>query len=201
MSSVVQICNLALSHLGSGKSIANIETEKSQEAYACNSFYVIARDAVLRDFAWPFATKIVSLGLVEEDPNDEWDFSYGYPSDCLKAIRILSGIRNDDRESRVPFKLVYDDTRQLIYCDQEDAELEYTVRVTDAERFSPDFVLALSFRLAAYISPRITGGDRFKQGERASRMYAFEIERARATGVNEEQPDQLPDSEFIQARE
>lgn len=201
MSSVVQICNLALSHLGSGKSIANIGTEKSQEAYACNSFYETARDAVLRDFAWPFATKIVSLGLVETDPNDEWGYSYGYPSDCLKARRILSGIRNDDRDSRVPFKLIYTATRQLIYCDQEGAELEYTVKVTDAERFSPDFVMALSFRLAAYISPRITGGDRFKQGERATRMYTFEIDKAKASGVNEEQPDQEPESEFIQARE
>lgn len=201
MSSKVQICNLALNHLGSGKSIANIDTEKSQEAYACRTFFDTARDAVLRDFTWPFASKIRSLGLVSESPSDEWDYSYEYPSDCLKARRILSGVRNDDRQSRVPFKIIYGDTQQLIYTDQEDAELEYTVRVTNTERYSPDFVMALSFRLAAYISPRITGGDRFKQGERAFQMYVNEIRQAQASGVNEEQQDELPDSEFIQVRE
>ena len=201
MSSVVQICNLALSHLGSGKAIANIETEKSEEAYACRSFYETARDATLRDFTWPFATKIASLALVEESPSDEWDYSYAYPSDCLKIRRILSGVRNDDRASRVPYRIIAGDNQQLIYSDQEDAELEYTVRVTDTNRFSADFIMALSLRLASYIAPRVTGGDRFKQGEKALKMYMYEIELAKASAVNEEQPEELPESEFIQARE
>src|SRR5688572_11149621 len=110
MASETEIANLALSHLGVGKEIANLETERSQEAVACRRFYDTARDATLRDFSWPFATKIAVLGLIEADPNDEWDYSYRYPSDCLQLRRILSGVRNDTRDSRVPFKLAHDDS-------------------------------------------------------------------------------------------
>ena len=80
MSSAVEICNLALSHLGS--SGIDALDERSEAAAACTTFYAICRDMVLRDAPWPFATKMQALALVEEDPNTEWGFSYRYPSDC-----------------------------------------------------------------------------------------------------------------------
>src|SRR5665648_440114 len=98
MSSATEICNMALGHLASGKEIANLETERSAEAIACRRFFDSARDAVLRDFSWPFATKIKALSLIEEDPNSEWAYSYRYPTDCLNFRRILSGTRTDTRD-------------------------------------------------------------------------------------------------------
>lgn len=201
MSSSTEIANLALSHLGIGKEISNIETDQSKEAVACRRYYTIARDATLRDFNWPFATKIAALGLVEEDPNSEWDFSYQQPSDCLKPRRILSGIRNDPRDSRVPYRLAQSDAGNVIFTDKEDAELEYTLRVEDVTYYPPDFVLALSYRLAGLIAPRITGGDNFQIGERAKNEYKAEISSAARTSLNEEQVEQDPDSEFIRARD
>jgi hypothetical protein len=200
-SSETEIANMALSHLGIGKEIQNIETESSQEAKACRRFFDTARDAVLRDFPWPFATKLVDLGLVEEDPNDEWGFSYRYPSDAIALRRILSGIRNDTLASRVPYKVGQDSQGLLIFTDAEDAQMEYTVREEAVERFSPDFILALSMRLAVYVAPRLTGGDPFKIGQRAMSLYMAEIGLAQASATGEEQPEQQPDSEFITGRE
>lgn len=198
--SIADICNLALSHLGVGKEIANLETENSEEAQTCRRFYETVRDQTLRDFAWPFATRIAALALVDEEPNDEWDYSYRFPSNALKIRRILSGIRNDSRQTRTPYKIAGDTSGSLIYTDMEDAEIEYTIRVTNPLRYPPDFLMALSLRLASYIAPRLTGGDPFKLGNRALELYAFEIGKSEASAANEEQPDETPESEFVQER-
>lgn len=201
MASETEIANLALSHLGIGKEIAVLETEKSEEAAACRRFYTILRDASLRDFPWPFCTRIIAVGLVEADPNDEWAYSYRYPANCMKIRRILSGTRNDNRQTRVPYKITQDDDGILIFTDKEDAEVEYTVKETNPERFSPDFITFLSLRLAAMVAPRLTRGDPFKMGERALRLYEYEVSKARATAVNEQQDEENPTSEFISGRE
>lgn len=201
MASETEICNLAISHLGIGKEIGNLETERSEEAAACRRFYEICRNTTLRDYNWPFATQFLDLALIEEDPTDEWNYSYGYPSDCVKLRRILSGVRNDDRQSRVPYKLVNDGGTRVIFSDQENATAEYTGLIEDPSLYPDDFVMALSLLLASYIAPRLTGGDPFKVGERALKLYEFNISSAKSTAVNEEQPEELPDSEFIQIRD
>ena len=81
--------------------------------------------------------------------------------------------------------------------------MEYTVREENPERFPADFTNALAFRIAAYIAPRITKGDRnaIRLGNRALQLYAAEIARAQATAANEVQLDEAPQSEFIVERE
>ena len=201
MASSTEICNLAISHLGSTKRIANLDTEQSTEAALFRTLYDTTIDLVLRDYRWPFATKIGALALIEEDPNDEWRYSYSYPTDAVEIRRILSGIRNDARDSRVPYKIAYSSSGRILFCDIDDAEVEYTIRITDPQLYPPDFIMALSFRLASYAAPALTAGDPFKMGDRAMKMYQYEISKATATSFNEEQPDQLPDSEFVRARE
>lgn len=201
MASATEIANLALSHLGVGKEISNIETDRGQEAQVCNRFYTICKELVLGDYSWPFATKFQTLALIEEDPNSEWAFSYRYPSDCLFFRRVLSGVRNDTRQSRVPYRNAYDSTGRIIFCDVEDAEAEYTINISDTTFFSPSFVMALSFRLATYIAPRITGGDPFKLGAKAMEMYMLEISKAKAIASNEEQAEEEVQSQFIRDRE
>jgi hypothetical protein len=201
MATDTEIANLALSHLGIGKTIANIDTERSQEAIACRTFFDLAKEATLRDFAWPFATKFAALALVEEDPTDEWAYSYRYPSDCLMIRRIISGTRNDTRQSQAPYKIGQDESGIILYTDKEDAEAEYTIRVTNNALYPSDFVLAFSFRLASYVAPRLTAGDPFKLGDRAFQRYMMEITAAKSSVVNEEQAEEEVQSEFIRARE
>lgn len=200
MASTTEICNFALSHLGVGKSISNLETERSEEANVCRLFFETARDATLRDFAWPFATKIDTLALIEEDPNYDYGFSYQVPSDSLKIHRILSGNRNDTRQSRIHYRIAFGSSGSIVLTDAEDAVIEYTSRVTDVSRFTPDFTLALSFRLAAYIASRVTGGDPFKNGDKALRAYEMELNKAKLSAINEEQDEEVPESEFIRDR-
>jgi hypothetical protein len=200
MASKTEIANLALSHLGVGKEISNLDTDNSSEGSVCRRFFESARDIVFSDFNWPFATKIRSLSLIEEDPNEDWQYSYRYPTDCLRAIRILSGTRNDTNDSRERYKISRDASGGVIYSDKEDAQLEYIERVTDVDRYPVNFTMALSFRLAHYIAPTVTGGDPYKLGDRAMQLYMAEMSRASANLSNEEQPDKYPDSEFERSR-
>lgn len=201
MASKVGICNFALGHLGLGKEIANFETEKSQEAASCRLYYETALKQTLRDYDWPFATKIAALNLIEETPNVEWGYSYRYPTDCVKFRRILSGVRIETRTQRVPLKIAKDSAGRIIFTDRQEAEGEYTEYVTNPALYPEDFTMALSLRLAAYIAPRVTAGDPYKLAERATRLYLAELGMAEATSGNEEQTDPEPDSEMISGRE
>lgn len=198
--SIAAICNMALGHLGVSDQISDLETETSKEALACRLFYEACRDEVLRDFAWPFATIIEDLQLVEEDPNDEWAFSYRYPAGCAQLRRILSGVRNDSQTTKVPYRVARDSAGRLVFTDMEDAQIEYTQLVTEPAEFDSDFAAALSYLLAAKIGPRVAGGDQFKLSDRALKMYAWAIAKAQGNAANEERQDNEPDADMITAR-
>lgn len=200
MATQTEICNLSLSHLGSGKEISNLDTDSSEEGSVCRRFFETAKDKVLSDFNWSFATKFRAIALVEEDPTDEWDFSYRVPTDCLKVRRILSGQRTDTRDSRIPYKIGRDDTGLLLFTDFEDAEIEFTMRQDDPAFYPANFTMALSYYLAFLIAPRITAGDPYNLQQRCMQLYSMEIDRAQRNNENEQQPDVEPDSELQRAR-
>lgn len=204
MASKVDIFNMALGHLAVTTTVAS-PTENTKERKTLDRYYDIALEAVLRDRDWPFATRYKNPALVtdftaEDDATNEWGYAYRYPTDCLKVRRIMG---NEGRTSpnKIPFRIVSDDNGRLIYTDQEDAKIEYTVRIADPVRFPPDFIIALSLRLAAYGAPGLTRGDQTKLGQRALELYIAEMGIAAANSMNEEQVDRNePDSEFIRER-
>lgn len=201
MASETEICNLSLGHLGHTSFIGNLETEKSNEANICRVFYPKARDEALKDFPHSFSTKFASLALVSANPTTEWAYAYQYPTDCLHFRRILSGIRNDTRQSRVPYRIVHGESKKLIYTDMENVVAEYSMKVTETERYPVDFIMTLSFLLAFYIAPGLTSGDPFKLGDRALKLYEMERIKTNAANENEQQAEEEPQSEFERVRE
>lgn len=195
------ICNLALSHIGISKEIANIDTEKSAEANACRRYFDLCINQLLRGCNYPFADETAAGQLVDEDPNTEWSYSYRYPSDCSRLKKILSGTRNDSRQTRIPYKIANDGSDKLIYTDMQYAYFQYTVKINDVSIFPSDLVSALSFLLAFYIAPRLTRGDPFKMGDRAYKAYIFAKAEAEANAFNEQQDEEPVESEFIRDRE
>ena len=212
----VQISNMALAHIGVGNFITSLSTDTSAEADAINAFLEISREETLRDFPWPFATKTAdstdtatgsttAFGLIAEDPNDEWAFSYRYPTDCVEIRRIQSGLRQDTVVSRVPYRVGYDGTTttatgRLIFTDMEDAVLEYTALVTDTSIYPPDFVMAWSYRLAWHIAPRLANNHSPQMTQNLMQLYSLHIAKAKLNSGNEEQPDRPSDAEWISGR-
>ncbi|EOC1317150.1 hypothetical protein ACI09J_001772 [Cronobacter turicensis] len=199
MSSVVEICNLALGNIGNNRSINGLN-EKSKEADVCNLYFEHCRDAVLSDFDWNFATKRVALADTGNPPPD-WEFAYRYPVDCLRITEImLPGIRNPAAAGRVEYFVGADSdgTGKLIYTDQPQAWLKYVGRITDVNMFDRLFIDALSWRLAASICMPLTGNA--DMANNAMMIYRSTILSAGSHSMNESQEPVVPESEFTIAR-
>ena len=207
--SKTNICNLALGHLGVSNEIANLETERSKEAQACRRFFDIVRDLILRDFNWPFARKVVKLSLIKENPSSKWCFSYRYPSDAIRLIKLYPANEtgasfetyNAYEGMKIPYEVARDDKARAIWTNLEIPELEYISDVDDVTDYPPDFQLAFSYLLAGHIAPRITGGDPFSTGSKSYQLYAQIIERAKSNASNEVEQGRERESEFITERE
>lgn len=197
--SKTQICNLALGHLGSQRTIANFDSDRTPEAVACRQFYDLCRHVVLKARQWPFARSFGALVPQATDPTDEWAYSYNLPADCLVPRRILKG-RNLRDDEQYPYLITKGTAGKLIYCDVDEAEIEYTVDVTDPSLFDSDFVMALSYLLAAHISPIILAGDFIKGKQAMMALYSNALGEATANAFNEQNPDVEADSEFITIR-
>lgn len=193
----IQICNMALGHLGQTKFIATL-TERSLASELCALYYEPARDFTLEDLTWPFATKYLALGLVEEEPNDDWAYSYRYPDDCVFARRLVT-TRGRTDPNPPPFKAGSDETARLIYTNEEDAVLEYTKRITDTDLFPAVFAMAVSWYLASLLAPGIAKDK--KQAGNCLQIYMVMKSTASAQQLNEQQQSPEPESEAIRARE
>lgn len=200
---VVSICNLSLARVGHDRAIqALAPDENSKAANLCAMFYEPMRDKVLRDFAWPFAKKYAALNLVEENPNTDWLYAYRWPSDCLRALRIVNAAgRTAGLTAPIPYTIGHDAAGKLIYTDEPNAVLLHTARYTDPTWFDADFVSALAWRIAQELAAPMARGDFPAMRERAMKEYAAEISNAEANAANEVQADPNPDAEWIRARQ
>jgi hypothetical protein len=152
----VLISNMALGHLGIGQAVTDL-LATDDVSVTCNRWYTIARDSVLTSFAWPVASRKLTLGLVETDPDSadgDWGFSYRYPNTCLVARRIVGG--GLPVSVTIPFALGQDDTGRLVFTNEEDAVLECTAFYEDPGEFPDKFAEAVSWKLASLIAMPLT---------------------------------------------
>lgn len=167
MASVVQLCNMALSHIGSEARVSSISPpDGSVEAGYCATFYDLARTEMLEPGAWAFSLKRVQLAEVTND-SDAWAYAYAVPSSCLRALRVLApsvsvtvftqdtlSLRADDRSS-ADFEI----EGNVLYTNAPEAVLLYVQDVTDSAKFPASFASALSYLLASYLAGPILKGN------------------------------------------
>lgn len=197
MASVVDICNLALAHIGDTAAITAIDPpDGSAQAAHCARFYPMARNSLLEMHPWGFATTRVALALT--DPaiaSPQWDYSYAAPEGVVNFIAILPPDAIDDYSVRTylpsgsayqpqilpgagnyvpqPFTVETDaDGAQVVLTDQENAVLRYTALVTDPAQFSPLFTASLAWLLASMLAGPIIKGDAgAAEGKRCYQMF------------------------------
>lgn len=180
MASEVDICNLALAHLGDSATVATINPpDGSAQADHCARFYPIARDALLEMHQWDFTTTRVQLALLSANATG-WAYTYAAPSNVLDLIAVLDPAAPDDYSATIqpdtwyeppilsvgqytpqPFvaETDYTTNADVIMTNQGNAVLRYTRRVTDPTKFSPTFVRTLSWLLAADLAGPVLKGD------------------------------------------
>lgn len=183
MASVVQICNMALSHIGCDARVASISPpDGSVEAGHCAMFYDLARTELLEPGAWPFSLTRASLPRMA-NPSDRWMFAYAKPSDCLRPLRILASWSPSSMTNRAGVE--FDVEGDLIFTNQADAVLLYARDVTDTTKFTPGFTAALSFALAGYIAgPIVRGNEGAKLGDAMRSRALSAAELAAAASAN-----------------
>lgn len=175
MASIVDICNLALSHLGNKASVVSISpADGSVEANYCARFYPIARDEITEMGDWTFARTRTTLALLSTNPSTLWDYAYQKPADCLVPRRIMTG----DEEFKENDSKDFDMEGDTILTNRANAVMVYTRPVTDPTKFSASFISALSYKLAAYLAGPVL------RGESAS-SAAASLHKVAKTAVNE----------------
>lgn len=199
MASDTQIANIALTRMGVDKAIANLTTEQSKEAALIRRIYEDERKYVLRDFPWPWASAYAEPGLVggsaSEAVNGDWQYSYRYPPDCLFVRRIVRASKGREDPHPPPFRVGRDASGRLIFTDETEIEIEYTVDVTDPEEYDTMFVSMLAWKLAAVAAPAMS---RVKDmSQTAMQMYEIDKTKAQSRALNEGQDPPALEAEWI----
>lgn len=146
MSSVVDICNLALYNLGDD-AITSID-DTSKRAKLCKAFYPIVRDAVLRAHPWNCAKYTQPLALLGTAPtNTNWASQFTLPTSpyCLWVPKIL----NED--------LIYEVAGRVLLSDETTILLNYIYQITDPGNYDSLLLDAIAARLSVNLAYPLTG--------------------------------------------
>lgn len=208
MASEVDICNLALAHLGDVATVSSIyPPDGSAQASHCARFYPIARDAMQEQHNWNFCTRRIALAYAPTNPSSSWEYAYAVPSAILNYLAVLDPDARDDYSVGVqmagvgPYSApvvglgVYTPQQfavetdgagnEIILTNQEDAVLRYTVLVTDTTQFPPLFTTALSHLLASMLAGPVLKGEVGRAEAKAqlqlARAYSSQAEASDAS--------------------
>lgn len=182
MASEVGICNLALSHFGQDANISSVNpSDGSREGDLAELFYPIARDELLEEHDWTFARKYQAPAQVANDRND-WAYKYALPAGCLKPRRLLPQGWIDPQADAIDFEVV----GGFLYANETLVTLVFTRLLTDTTKFSPMFVVTLTYRVSSYLAGPIVK-DPTGALQRSLRTASdAEAERAKTSDANSE---------------
>jgi len=114
------------------------------QAKHCRTFLSPARDEVLSAGDWNFARKKENLGLLTTAPAFGHTYAHRLPNDFIRALRNTT--------DTIPYRVVGDE----VHSDESVFKMDYIFREKDVTKWSPGFVMAVSYLLAAYIAYPIT---------------------------------------------
>lgn len=191
--SKAQIFNLTLNALGISNPIEKTSMQSSQ-AILLNNFYDVARDYVLKDFDWNFASCYKELSLVKKDKNDNYMFDY--PNDCVFAREVFDVNTNTCKK----FSICCDENEQkLIMTDTKTPLLRYTKRIEKEIFFTSEFSMALAYYLASITSDVLTGS--IQKGQYAWEKYKAILSRAKVINAQEGSDILFDDTTYINSRD
>jgi len=153
---IIDICNIALSTIG--QSTITDLNERSVEAKQCNIHYAVARDEVLREFPWCFATGSVNLALTTNKITG-WSYAYQYPSNALALRRVFDINDALNTTKTLIYDTVSDGVNKYIVCQIPSACAEITYSISDPNLFDSQFISALALKLAVKLILPLTSND------------------------------------------
>ncbi len=193
--SKAQIFNITLNILGVSTPLENANCTDNR-AILLNNYYELARDFVLKDFDWNFASAYKTLSLFEQDtPIKQFSCCYRYPNDCICAREVF---KNNDSKLQKFVITSMDNGDKVILTNAQNAVLRYTRRVEKEVFFSCEFSMALSYYLASLTSSVLTGS--LQKGEMAYEKYQKLLRHSKALNAQEGIDVIYDDNTYLEAR-
>ena len=194
--SKAQIFNIALNILGVSSPLENPNSNDNR-AILLNNYYELARDYVLKDFDWNFASAFSELALCDEQmPNLNFKYAFNYPNDCICARDVYS---IDDYVLQKFSISSLEDGSLVILTDVENAVLRYTRRVDKEIYFSCEFSMALAYYLASLVSNVLVGS--VQKGEMAWEKYTKVLKHAKVINASEASDFIYDETTYINSRD
>jgi hypothetical protein len=207
MTTQVEIINLALGHLG----VAPITSiaEASSQAQVAMRAWDPCREESLRGHDWSFGTVVTLLTLSSTYATlttsglyaGDYVYAYEYPTMCLAMWHVYHESLADKSVGQ-DFRELYDPTngKKVIVSNVADALGEYTYDVTNPEFYDSNFVMVLSYRLAAEIALPLTGDK--EMAKTMMNIFSQLMSDAERMSSYENNPDQVKEgrSAFIDSR-
>ena len=193
--SKAQIFNIALNILGVSTPLENPNSNDSR-AILLNNYYDLARDYVLKDFDWNFASTYKELALHNVDCEImNYKYAFNYPNDCICARDLfLKGTLSQQKFCVSSL----DNGMSVILCDCEAAILRYTKRIDKEVFFAPEFSMALAYYLASLTSNVIVGS--LQKGEMAWQKYLKILSHAKVLNAYENGENIYDEDTYLKAR-
>lgn len=175
------IVNMALAHLGDIAMVTSIAPEDgSVQSHYAAIFFPQAIKEVLERHTWSFAVRREALTLSTQTPPSSWTYAYISPDNVGNYLNIYDPLSKDDESSPFPSQTDYVMTFSpgrnvytaqpfvvetglagitLIYTNQENAVLRYSLLNPASTEYSPLFMGSVAWRLASYLAGPLIKGD------------------------------------------
>lgn len=194
--SKAQIFNITLNILGVSTPLENANCTDPR-AILLNNYYELARDYVLKDFDWNFASAYKKLSLFDNPQNiSHYNYCYNYPNDCICARDIFQKESNKLERFLVAS---LESGEKVILTNAQNAILRYTRCVDKEVYFSCEFSMALSYYLASLTSSVIAGS--LQKGETAYEKYRTLLRRAKVLNAQEGADFIYDDNTYLESRD
>jgi hypothetical protein len=215
----VEICNLALSHIGESAQVISIDPpDGSAQAALCALFYKRARNAVLEMHNWGFALRRRSLGAAISSGTSSYAYAYFRPGDAQRIISVLPPDAPGDyvyvdpqtwpnncfATPRPPLggvvtqpfdEGILEDGTKVILTNQPDAVVRYVANVKNTSTYPDLFIHAVAKYLASFLcGPLVKGQAGAALGQRLMQEARFAVLQAASlsAGQRKVEPDHNP---------
>lgn len=193
MTSVTDVCNLALSFVGKPE-ISSLD-EQSTAAGWCRRGYPIARRDALAKNDWIFARAYARLVATEDPFHPDYGRTFARPADAV-IIRAVGTGDSPYRRGAPWHALDYDVIGDSVMTRSgaQSPVIWYTRDVLDPDRWVSGFAEAVAYKLAALIAPQATG--RPADAVQLAQLYSIKWREAAQDDAAQERATWTTDQEM-----
>lgn len=192
MNTKTEVCGLAQSRLGNISLISDIDDPQTPAEKAYAKWYDVCRRDLLKTLMPNFALSRAICAQLDYTPAFGWTYAYEYPTNCLKALGIGEVQAKENNYAVEDGRILSDED----YADG--LELRFIKDVEDVPKFSPEFVMLLSWELAYNVCIEITKD--YDKLSYIEKVKPSKLSAASSVNAQENRPVRINNSKFKLAR-